>query len=53
VPTSYSLEAAVRELLIAVGSLSLRRLWTMYKKLLIEDGCGKRDLMASAESSGR
>ena len=38
--TNYSLEAAVRELLIAVGGLSLRPLWTMYKKLLIEDGCG-------------
>jgi hypothetical protein len=52
VPTSYSLEAAVRELLIAVGSLPASP-WTMYKKLLIEDGCGKRDLMASAESSAR
>jgi hypothetical protein len=24
---------------------SLRRLWTMYKKLLAEDGFGKRDLV--------
>jgi hypothetical protein len=26
-----------------MAALSLRRLWTMYKKLLLEDGLGRRD----------
>jgi hypothetical protein len=28
-----------------VTALSLRRLWTMYKRLLADDGLGKRDLI--------
>jgi hypothetical protein len=28
-----------------VTALSLRRLWSIYKKILADDGMGKRDLM--------
>jgi hypothetical protein len=31
-------------------SLSLRRLWTIYKKILVDDGMGRRDLILAQHS---
>ncbi len=35
---------------IDVTALSLRRLWTIYKKILAADGIGKRDLILAQHS---